>query len=150
MVDVGAQVPNLTVRDDAGTQVSLSEIGRPLVLYFYPKADTPGCTNEATQFRDLYDEFRKKGAEIVGVSRDDVGAQAAFKDKYELPFRLLADVDSQVCDAFGVIVERVRDGKTSQGVGRVTFLIGKDGAVARVWPSVTVEGHAQDVLAALG
>ena len=147
MVDVGATVADVTVKDDSGAEVRLTEIPRPFVLYFYPKADTPGCTNEGGQFRDLYAQFKDSGTEIIGVSRDSVEAQRAFKEKYAFPFRLLADVDSNVCDAFGTIVERERDGVKSMGVARATFLIGKSGTVEKVWPAVSVEGHGADVLA---
>jgi thioredoxin-dependent peroxiredoxin len=147
MVDVGAAIPDVTVKNDAGTDVRMTEIPRPFVLYFYPKADTPGCTAEGGQFRDLYTQFKDKGTEIIGVSRDSVEAQHAFKTKYDFPFQLLADVDSQICDAFGVIVDRERDGVKSKGVARATFLIGKDGTVEKVWPAVSVEGHGADVLA---
>ena len=147
MVDVGFTVPDVTVKDDAGTDVRLAQIPRPFVLYFYPKADTPGCTNEGGQFRDLYAQFQGKGTEIIGVSRDTVEAQRAFKEKYAFPFRLLADVDSAVCNAFGTIVERERDGVKSMGVARATFLIGTNGTVEKVWPAVSVEGHGADVLA---
>lgn len=147
MVEAGFAVPDITVKDDAGKDVRLTEIPRPFVLYFYPKADTPGCTSEGGQFRDLYDQFKAKGTEIIGVSRDTVGDQSAFKTKYGFPFRLLADVDSKVCEAFGTLVERERDGVKSKGVARATFLIGADGKVEKVWPAVTVEGHGADVLA---
>jgi thioredoxin-dependent peroxiredoxin len=147
MIEEGAAVPDITVKDDSGTDVRLTEIARPFVLYFYPKADTPGCTSEGGQFRDLYEQFKSKGTEIIGVSRDTVEAQKAFKDKYSFPFRLLADVDSKICDAFGTIVERERDGVKSMGVARMTFLIGKNGTVEKVWPAVSVEGHGADVLA---
>jgi thioredoxin-dependent peroxiredoxin len=147
MVDVGAAVPDVTVNDDSGAAVRMTEIPRPFVLYFYPKADTPGCTSEGGQFRDLYDQFKAKGTEIIGVSRDTVEAQRAFKDKYSFPFRLLADVDSKICDAFGTIVERERDGVKSMGVARATFLVGTSGTVEKVWPAVSVEGHGADVLA---
>jgi peroxiredoxin Q/BCP len=147
MVDVGAAIPDVTVKNDAGTDVRMTEIPRPFVLYFYPKADTPGCTAEGGQFRDLYTQFKDKGTEIIGVSRDSVEAQRAFKTKYDFPFQLLADVDSKICDAFGVIVERERDGVKSMGVARATFLIGKNGTVEKVWPAVSVEGHGADVLA---
>jgi len=147
MVDVGYAVPDITVKDDAGQAVQLTQIARPFVLYFYPKADTPGCTSEGGQFRDLYEQFTGKGTEIIGVSRDTVEAQHAFKVKYSFPFRLLADVDSKICEAFGVIVERERDGVKSKGVARATFLIGKSGKVEKVWPAVSVEGHGADVLA---
>jgi peroxiredoxin Q/BCP len=147
MVDVGAAIPDVTVKDDSGQDVRMTEIPRPFVLYFYPKADTPGCTSEGGQFRDLYEQFKGKGTEIIGVSRDTVEAQHAFKVKYSFPFRLLADVDSKICDAFGTIVERERDGVKSMGVARATFLIGKSGKVEKVWPAVSVEGHGADVLA---
>ncbi|HEV8021552.1 MAG TPA: peroxiredoxin [Candidatus Lustribacter sp.] len=147
MVEVGFAVPDVTVKDDAGNDVRLTEIPRPFVLYFYPKADTPGCTSEGGQFRDLYEQFKGKGTEIIGVSRDTVDAQHAFKVKYSFPFRLLADVDSKICDGFGTIVERERDGVKSKGVARATFLVGKSGKVEKVWPAVSVEGHGADVLA---
>jgi peroxiredoxin Q/BCP len=147
MVDVGAKIPDVTVKNDAGMDVKMTEIPRPFVLYFYPKADTPGCTAEGGQFRDLYAQFKDKGTEVIGVSRDSVEAQHAFKEKYSFPFPLLADVDSKICDAFGVIVERERDGKKSMGVARATFLVGTDGTVEKVWPAVSVEGHGADVLA---
>jgi peroxiredoxin Q/BCP len=147
MVEVGAAIPDVTVKNDAGEDVRMTEIPRPFVLYFYPKADTPGCTNEGGQFRDLYAQFKDKGTEVIGVSRDTVEAQHAFKVKYDFPFQLLADVDSKICDAFGTIVERERDGVKSMGVARATFLIGKDGTVEKVWPAVSVEGHGADVLA---
>jgi peroxiredoxin Q/BCP len=148
MLDTGAKLPTVSVQDDSGTTVALGDLDLPLVVYFYPKADTPGCTMEAQQFRDLYEKFAGEGVEVVGVSRDSVADQRAFKDKYDLPFRLLADVDSKICDAFGVIVERERDGKKSLGVARATFLINEDGAVEKVWPAVSVDGHGQDVLSA--
>src|SRR5271154_4011687 len=129
MVEVGFVIPDVTVKDDGGSDVRLTEIPRPFVLYFYPKADTPGCTSEGGQFRDLYEQFTGKGTEIIGVSRDTVDAQHAFKVKYSFPFRLLADVDSKICDAFGTIVERERDGVKSKGVARATFLVGKSGTV---------------------
>ena len=148
MVDVGAPLPNVTVKDDSGADVHLQSLPRPLVLYFYPKADTPGCTNEGKQFRDLYQQFRGKGVEVIGVSRDSVAEQRAFREKYDFPFRLLADTESKICSALGTLVERERDGQKSIGVARVTFLFGKDGKVAKVWPAVSVDGHGGDVLGA--
>ncbi len=124
-------------------------LGKHLVLYFYPKDDTPGCTNEATQFRDLYEEFEKKGAAIVGVSRDSVASHVKFKTKYEIPFTLLADVDSELCNAFGVIVEKNMYGKKSMGVQSSTFLFDEKGKLVHVWPKVSVNGHAEDVLSKL-
>lgn len=149
MLAAGDPVPDETVPDDAGQAVALRELslGRA-VLYFYPKADTPGCTNESQQFRDLYAKFKKKDTEVVGVSRDDVAAQKKFKEKYGLPFHLLADTASKVCDGFGVMVEKNMYGKKSLGIQRSTFLVEK-GKVVRVWPKVSVEGHAAEVLASL-
>jgi peroxiredoxin Q/BCP len=150
MLAAGAALPAVTLADDEGKTVDLASLaGRPLVIYFYPRADTPGCTNEAIQFRDDYKKFTKKGAQIIGVSRDSVAAQAKFKAKYELPFPLLADVDSKMCDAFGVIVEKNMYGKKSMGVQRATFLVGVDGKIEKVWPKVSVAGHAAEVLKSL-
>jgi len=150
MLEAGSPLPAVTLADDEGHTVDLASlVGRPLVIYFYPRADTPGCTNEAIQFRDDYKKFTKKGAQIIGVSRDSVAAQAKFKAKYELPFPLLADVDSKMCDAFGVIVEKNMYGKKSMGVQRATFLVGVDGKIQKVWPKVSVAGHAAEVLKSL-
>lgn len=149
MLAVGAALPEITVKDDHGNSVKLTDLKRPLVVYFYPKADTPGCTIESNQFNALYDEFNKKGVEVVGVSRDSVDDQCAFKDKYSFRFPLLADTGSEICNAFGVLVERERDGKKSIGVARTTFLIGTDGRVSHVWENVSPEGHAQAVLSAV-
>jgi len=149
MVDVGAALPHVTVKDDSGADVDLQTVPRPFVLYFYPKADTPGCTREGGQFRDLYDQFTSKGVDVLGVSRDTIADQRAFKEKYNFPFRLLAETESKICDAFGTIVERERDGVKSKGVARATFLIGKDGKVDKVWPAVNVDGHGDDVLCSL-
>jgi peroxiredoxin Q/BCP len=150
MLETGARLPAVKLADDSGAQISTKDLlGKHLVLYFYPKDDTPGCTNEATQFRDLYEEFQKKGAAIVGVSRDSVASHVKFKTKYEIPFALLADVDSELCNAFGVIVEKNMYGKKSMGVQRSTFLFDDTGKLVHVWPKVSVNGHAEDVLSKL-
>jgi peroxiredoxin Q/BCP len=147
MLETGAKLPALKLADDSGQQISTKDlVGKPLVVYFYPKDDTPGCTNEATQFRDLSDDFEKKGAVVVGVSRDSVASHQKFKAKYEIPFQLLADVDSELCDAFGVIVEKNMYGKKSIGIQRSTFLFDAKGKLVAVWPKVVVDGHAEDVL----
>jgi peroxiredoxin Q/BCP len=147
MLETGAKLPTVRLADDSGTELSTADLaGKPLVVYFYPKDDTPGCTNEATQFRDLYDDFEKKGVAIVGVSRDSVSSHQKFKIKYDIPFRLLADVESQLCDAFGVIVEKNMYGKKSMGVQRSTFLFDGKGTLVHTWPKVSVDGHAEDVL----
>jgi peroxiredoxin Q/BCP len=147
MLETGATLPAVKVADDTGAVLSTKDlIGKPLVVYFYPKDDTPGCTNEATQFRDFADDFDAKGVTVVGVSRDSVASHQKFKTKYELPFRLLADVNSEVCNAFGVIVEKNMYGKKSMGVQRSTFLFDAKGKLVTVWPKVSVNGHVEDVL----
>ncbi len=150
MLESGAKLPAVRLADDSGATISTKDlIGKPLVLYFYPKDDTPGCTSEAGQFRDAYKAFQKKGAQIVGVSRDSVASHKKFKEKYDLPYRLLADVDSKLCDAFGVIVEKNMYGKKSLGIQRSTFLFDAAGKLVHVWPKVSVNGHAEDVLSKL-
>jgi peroxiredoxin Q/BCP len=150
MLETGAKLPAVRLADDSGATISTKDlIGKPLVLYFYPKDDTPGCTSEAGQFRDAYKAFQKKGAQIVGVSRDSVASHKKFKEKYDLPYRLLADVDSKLCDAFGVIVEKNMYGKKSLGIQRSTFLFDAAGKLVHVWPKVSVNGHAEDVLSKL-
>jgi peroxiredoxin Q/BCP len=150
VLGAGDKLPKLTLLDDEGNSVTTSDLlGGSLILYFYPKDDTPGCTNEATQFRDDYAKFKKKKARVVGVSRDSVASHQKFKDKYEIPFELLADTESKLCDAFGVIVEKNMYGKKSMGVQRSTFLIDESGKIVKSWPRVKVEGHAEDVYKSL-
>jgi thioredoxin-dependent peroxiredoxin len=150
MLAQGDKLPHLTVADDAGKPVNTADLlGGPLVLYFYPKDDTPGCTSEASQFRDLYPKFQRKDARIVGVSRDSAASHQKFKAKFGIPFTLLADTDSKLCDAFGVIVEKNMYGKKSMGVQRATFLIDGEGVIVKVWPKVKVDDHADEVLASL-
>ncbi|HWT06034.1 MAG TPA: thioredoxin-dependent thiol peroxidase [Xanthomonadales bacterium] len=150
MLEAGAQVPDVGAQDQNGRSVNLRDFkGRKLVVYFYPKADTPGCTAESQAFRDLNGDFDAAGADIVGVSRDTVDAQKKFADKYSLNFSLLADTTSAICDAFGVIVEKNMYGKKSIGIQRSTFAAGADGIIAKVWPRVSVEGHAAAVLEAV-
>ena len=145
MLEPGATMPTLTIRDDSGAEISTEDLlGKRLVLYFYPKDDTWGCTKEATQFRDTYDAFRRKDTELVGVSRDSVESHRLFKEKYMLPFRLLADVESKLCDAFGVIVDENIYGKNA--IQRSTFVFDPGGNLIKVWPKVTVLGHADEVL----
>ena len=131
MLEEKALVPDVGADDQNGRRVDLRTFaGRPLVVYFYPKADTPGCTVETQAFRDLDDAFEAAGASIVGVSRDTVADQKKFADKYGVKFSLLADTSSQICDAFGVIVEKNMYGKKSRGIQRSTFLVGPDGRIA--------------------
>lgn len=150
MLGKGDRLPKLRVRADDGSDTSTSDlVDDYLVLYFYPKDDTPGCTNEATQFRDSMAKFKRKKARIVGVSRDSVASHQKFKEKFDLPFTLLADTDSKLCDAFGVIVEKNMYGKVSMGIQRSTFLIDKSGKIVETWPKVNVEDHAAEVLASI-
>jgi thioredoxin-dependent peroxiredoxin len=150
MIQVGDKAPDFTVETDAGETFQLSALkGKRVVLYFYPKADTPGCTIEACEFRDDRAAFKKKGVEIVGVSPDKSAAQAKFKTKYELPFTLLADAEKSVAQAYGVWQEKTMYGKKVMGIVRTTFLIGADGTVEKVWAKVKAQGHAAEVLAAL-
>jgi peroxiredoxin Q/BCP len=146
----GDRLPAVTLLDDRGAELTTTDLlGGPLILYFYPKDDTPGCTSEASQFRDLYPQFQEKKARIVGVSRDSAESHRRFKEKFSIPFELLADTESKLCDAFGVIVEKNMYGKKSKGIARSTFLIDGSGKIVKVWPKVNVDEHADEVLASL-
>ncbi len=150
MVSEGEPAPDFTLRSDLDEEVTLSSLrGRPVVLYFYPKDDTPGCTTQACGIRDAYDEFERAGAVVLGVSPDDVARHVKFKEKYGLPFTLLADPDHEVAERYGVWGEKSYAGRTYMGVERTTFLVAPDGTVARVIHDVKPAAHAQDVLAAL-
>ena len=149
-VDVGDTAPDFTMPTDGGGKVSLAKLkGRTVVLYFYPRDDTPGCTKEACGFRDSFPDFTGVDAEIIGVSRDTVGKHDKFKAKYDLPFTLGADEDGAVTEAYGVWVEKSMYGRKSMGIERATFLIGKDGKSAKVWRKVKVPGHVDEVLEAV-
>jgi len=146
----GDLAPDFSAATSGGGKVSLAELkGRNVILYFYPKDDTPGCTKEACGFRDEFAEFKKRGAVILGVSPDPVKAHDKFADKFKLPFTLLADVDKQIVQAYGVWGEKSFMGRKYFGVFRVTFLIGTDGRIKKIWPQVKPEAHAAEVLAAL-
>ncbi|HEY7197564.1 MAG TPA: thioredoxin-dependent thiol peroxidase [Gaiellaceae bacterium] len=150
MVEEGARAPDFELRSDSGETVRLADLrGKPVVLYFYPKDDTPGCTREASGFRDAYDVFRERGAVILGVSPDDEASHARFRDKYELPFTLLSDPDHAVAEAYGAWGEKKSYGNTSVGIKRSTFVIGPDGTVVRAMMNVKPDGHPEKVLAAL-
>jgi thioredoxin-dependent peroxiredoxin len=147
----GDLAPDFTLSDDTGTPRTLSEQrGRWLVLYFYPKDDTSGCTTEACEFRDAHAGYRAADAEIWGISILGSGSKAAFKAKFGLPFTLMADEEHQVAERYGVWVEKQNYGKTYMGIARTTFLIDPEGRIAHVWPAVKVEGHAAEVLTTLG
>lgn len=150
MVEVGQPAPDFTLPDQHGQEVSLANLkGSPVVLYFYPRDDTPGCTREACAFRDARTAYEKAGAKVVGVSPDGVKSHRKFADKYELPFTLVADTEKAVCQAYGVWQEKSMYGKTSMGVVRSTFVIDGDGVVRHVFPKVKVAGHSDAVLEAV-
>ena len=146
----GAKLPNLTLPASGGKDLSLTDFkGKPLVLYFYRKDNTPGCTQEGIDFRDMYKDFRKAGAEILGISRDSVRSHENFAEKYDLPFPLLSDGDEAACKAFDVIKEKSLYGRKYLGVDRSTFLFDKAGVLRQEWRGVKVKGHAQEVLDAI-
>lgn len=146
----GDTAPDFEIQDDAGNPVKLSSFhGKDVVLFFYPKADTPGCTKEACNFRDTIGEFSKHNAVVLGISPDKPSAQAKFKSKFELSFPLLADTEHQVAEAYDVWKEKSMYGKTYMGIERTTFVIGPDGRVSKIFHKVKPEGHADEVLTAL-
>ena len=150
MLEEGQPAPAFTLPSDGGEDVSLESLrGRPVVLYFYPKDDTPGCTAQARGIRDAWGEFERRGAVVLGVSPDSPARHVKFKSKYALPFTLLADEDHSVAEAYGVWVEKSFAGKKYIGVERSTFVIDPEGKVAKVMRRVNPESHADDVLAAL-
>lgn len=148
MTDIGDTLPLVCVEDSHGASVTLDKIQGPYVLYFYPKADTPGCTKEGQGFSELSDAFAKAGVAIFGISKDKPAKLAKFSDKYSLKVTLLSDAESDATEQMGVWVEKSMYGKKYMGIERATFLIGKDGKVVKVWRKVKVAGHAQEVLAA--
>lgn len=150
VIEIGKKAPAFTLKDQDGKTHKLSDYeGRPVVLYFYPKDDTPGCTAEACAFRDNMVRFKPGKAAILGVSVLDEKSKAAFAQKYDLNFPLLADADHEVADKYGAWQERSMYGRKFMGVARVTYLIGPDGKVAQRWDKVKVEGHAEEVLDAV-
>ena len=147
---VGDKVPDFSTLDDGGNPVSLSDFkGKSVVLYFYPKDDTSGCTKEACDFRDAFPRFGKTDAEVIGVSPDSVESHRKFKEKYELPFKLLADEGHKLADKFGVWKEKSMYGRKFMGIERTTVLIDPNGRVARIFPKVRVPGHVEEVETAL-
>ena len=150
MVNEGDKVPDAALKGLDGESFTLERHrGKPLVLYFYPKADTPGCTNEAKDFSALAEEFRKAGAAVLGVSKDSVKKLARFIEKYDLQVELASDEKGGFCEAFGIWAEKSMYGRSYMGIIRATFLIDGEGRVVRVWPKVKVAGHAQEVLEAV-
>jgi peroxiredoxin Q/BCP len=149
-VNINDKAPEFTLPDQNGKEISLKDFrGKYVVLYFYPRADTPGCTVEACEFRDSYRKIQNNGAVILGISPDQPKAQKKFEEKYSLPFTLLGDADKKVGNAFGVIQEKNMYGKKVMGVARTTFIIGPDGKIKHIFQKVKPEGHAEEVLAYL-
>ncbi len=147
MPQIGAEAPAVNLPDDQGENVSLAGLkGKNIVVYFYPKDDTPGCTTEGKDFRDLYAKFQAANTEIFGISKCPVKKHDKFKCKYEFPFALLSDEEDDVCERYGTWVEKNMYGKTYMGIQRATFLINPEGKIVASWPKVKVTGHAQEVL----
>ncbi len=150
MLTAGDAAPDFTLPADDGRRIGLRDLrGKKVVLYFYPKDDTPGCTKEACSFRDNLGRVTAKGAIVLGVSRDDSNSHVKFKDKYHLNFPLLSDVDGRVTEAYGVWKKKNLYGREYFGIERTTFLVDERGTIARIWPKVKVDGHTDEVLAAL-
>ncbi len=147
MVDIGDKAPDFSAATDGDGSISLKDLkGKKVVLYFYTKDMTPGCTTEACGFRDAHPDFSKINAEIIGVSKDSVKRHDKFKEKYDLPFTLAADEDGRMCEAYGVWQEKKNYGKTYMGIVRSTFLIDEKGKIAAVWRNLRVKGHVENVL----
>ena len=151
MLKEGDVAPDFTSRDAHGNAVRLSDLrGRNVVLYFYPKDDTPGCTKEACSFRDAHSVYEERGIKVLGVSLDNEASHQAFAQKYDLPFTLLADTDHRVAEAYSVYGQKTRGDRTYMGVDRKTFLIDKEGRIKKIFDKVNVEQHADEVLEAFG
>jgi peroxiredoxin Q/BCP len=149
-VEEGRKAPDFSAPTDGGGKLKLSDLrGKPVVLYFYPKDDTPGCTTEACGFRDAMPDFKKLKAQVIGVSKDSVARHDKFKTKYELPFPLVSDEDGKVCEKYGTWIEKSLYGRKYMGIDRATFLIDKAGTVRKVWHKVKVAGHVDEVRDAL-
>ena len=149
MLDVGDAVPDVVLKDADGADFTLARYkGKPLVVYFYPKADTPGCTNEARDFTALAADFAALGVPVVGISKDKPARLKKFAEKYGLTVTLASDEPGEMCEVFGTWVEKSLYGRKYMGIERATFLVGADGTILRVWPKVKVKGHAAEVLEA--
>jgi thioredoxin-dependent peroxiredoxin len=149
-MNINDKAPDFTLQDENGNEVSLKSLrGKTVVLYFYPRADTPGCTVEACAFRDTYKQIQKTGVVLLGISPDTPKAQKKFQEKFHLPFSLLADADKEVAEQFGVVQEKNMYGKKVMGIARTTFVIGPEGKIQHIFPKVKPEGHASEILAYL-
>ena len=150
MLEIGMKAPNFTLKDKNGNDVSLSDfLGKRVVLYFYPKDNTPGCTRQACAFAGAYKQFEAKDVEVIGISKDSVASHVKFAEKYDLPFILLSDPDRIAIEAYGVWQEKKMCGKVSMGVVRTTFIIDEDGNIEKVMPKVKPDTNAADILAEL-
>lgn len=150
MLEIGNKAPQFTLKDKRGKEVSLSSfLGKKVVLYFYPKDNTPGCTRQACAFAGLYKEFEKKGVEVIGISKDSIASHAKFAEKYGLPFVLLSDPELEAINAYGVWQEKKMCGKVSMGVVRTTFIIDEQGNIAKIMPKVKPDTNAAEIIAEL-
>ena len=150
MLNSGEIAPDFTLPDADGNMVTLSQFaGKTVILYFYPKDDTPGCTKEACGFRDNYNRFLEKGAVVIGISKDKPASHAKFRAKYQLPFYLLSDESAEVLQAYGAWDKKTLYGKSFLGIIRMTYIIGPDGKIIKVYPKVKPEGHAEEIVSAL-
>ncbi len=150
MLKAGGIAPDFNLSDAEGKNVSLSDFkGKKIVLYFYPKDDTPGCTKEACSFRDVYDKILAKGAVVIGISADNAESHKNFKKKYNLPFHLLSDMEHKIIEAYGAWGDKTYQGKVSKGIIRSTYIIDEKGVISEVFPRVTPDNHAAEVIEAL-
>ena len=150
MLEIGMKAPNFTLKDKNGNDVSLSDfLGKRVVLYFYPKDNTPGCTRQACAFAGAYKQFEAKGVEVIGISKDSIASHVKFAEKYDLPFVLLSDPDRIAIEAYGVWQEKKMCGKVSMGVVRTTFIIDENGNIEKIMPKVKPDTNAADILAEL-
>lgn len=150
MLKVGDKAPDFKLKDETEREISLSDFrGRKVVLYFYPKDDTPGCTKEACSFRDVYDEILEAGAVVIGVSKDDTSSHEKFKKKYNLPFYLLSDPENKVIEKYGAWQEKKMYGKTYLGIARITYIVDEEGVIQKAYPKVKPENHGVEILEAL-
>lgn len=151
MLNIGDKAPNFTLKNKDGAELSLADfLGKRVVLYFYPKDNTPGCTKQACAFAGLYNEFRERDIEVIGISKDSVASHLKFAEKYDLPFHLLSDPELSAISAYGVWQEKTFCGKVSMGVVRTTFIIGADGSIEKIMPKVKPDTNAAEILASLG
>lgn len=150
MLKIGDKAPDFTLKNEENRDIALSNFkGKKVVLYFYPKDNTPGCTKEACSFRDVYDDILEAGAVVIGISKDSVKAHKKFKDKYELPFYLLSDPEHEVIESYGVWQEKKMFGKVYMGIVRSTFIIDEEGIIEKVYPKVKPNEHGEEILKAL-